>query len=337
MKRLFILFLLLSPLVLKAQLNPVVTLTLRAPNPGVTSKDSIWYTYPGKNGGPGWLWNSEQIRHYSNGIGNIYTKDGTLIGPRLVNLGTNSLDFYSQNTGLTDFNLQPHSISITETDSISGDNIVASVATNNISLINYNLSGTAGAEFQATGGTVSGQPYRAAMSIFSSNIPRSIVLTQNVPAIKVQDDITNIGLDGTRVFNYALATGTTFIQKHALDSVSIVKADSVKATITGNLVTVLDSSATHYPSTSSIRTVFSGTKITFLSGASNPITISSYQATYAATYGNHPTFVIHEFIGGNDTIINGVQPVLNYTSGLLSSIQFYISPISVDGYIIIKP
>lgn len=112
---------------------------------------------------------------------------------------------------------------------------------------------------------------------------------------------------------------------------------NVGAEDASNKVTTIDSSFTHYPSTSAIRTDNYGSRVNFSSGASNPIVISSYQATYAALYGNHPTFVVHGIIGGSDTIINGVQPAMSYSSSLLNTISFYISPINFSGYILIKP
>lgn len=102
-----------------------------------------------------------------------------------------------------------------------------------------------------------------------------------------------------------------------------------------NKVATIDSTSAHYASTSAIKKLFAGTKISFSSGASNPITIT--WASYASTYGNHPTFVVHGIIGGNDMILNSVQPVINYLGGVISSIYFYLYPITFDGYIIIKP
>jgi len=167
-----------------------------------------------------------------NGV-NIYNTDGVITGNRLVNFGNHSLDFYSQKAGFTDLNFQPHSILATVTDSVTNDNLILTAANNIGGVINYNSTGTSGAELQVDGGTVSGQQYRAVVSVFSNNKEKSIILGQNTKGIAVKDSLNGLGLQGTRLFNYAIANGKTYIQKHPLDSVSKAKADSVKGTLSG--------------------------------------------------------------------------------------------------------
>lgn len=228
-KLLTILFLLVNTIAFGQNWNNTGTANLqRAP----TSKGYIYRNNMGVLGNVQW-YTQQQIDSLFTVSGvNIYNSNGTLTGDRLLNLNSHQINF-SQLTGQypTNLNIQSSQILATTQDTISGDNTNVTVSVDESNMSISNLSGTNNAQVFLSGGTSSGNPYKAELSILSNSKYRGFRNVGNVRGIAVEDSISGLGLQGTRKFNYAISNGKTFIQRHALDSVSKAKADSVKNTI----------------------------------------------------------------------------------------------------------
>lgn len=69
-------------------------------------------------------------------------------------------------------------------------------------------------------------------------------------------------------------------------------------------------------------------------GTSTP-TLSGYQATYAATYGEHPNIQLVTIDGDGNYIVRNEQPKFTMAGGLIDSISWDLAD-SETGFIVIR-
>lgn len=305
-KRLLFLLFTLSPLFTFAQWLPV-TMSFQGANPGVNSKDSIRYNYsPGKVGGASYFYNAEYIRTNFEKLSNKVT---TLVGAN-NNTYPTSLTVANAIAAAGGVNSVLGTTNRITTSPTTG-NVVVDISASYVGQSSITTLGTIGTGVWQ--GTAIEDAYIASSGNWNTAYTNRIT------------SLTTTGSSGPAT----LSSNVLNVPQYTIAGLG---GEAVS-----NKVTTLDSSATHYPATSAIKVIFAGSRVNVTAGASNPVTVSSYQATYAALYGNHPTVKFFEKLSATQyRHRTDIQPLFNYSSGLLNTIQLDIGLVP-DGYILITP